>query len=411
MKSVLYVTTTFPTLAAFIENEVLRLVERGVRIRVLTLRSVSRNYQPRYAPLVERTMSVGNPLDPRGWLALLGWLARRPHVLVPEMARILWASRSSLYALVGHVGYLPAAARIASIAEREDFERIHGVWAHFPATAAYLAARLTGRRFSMSGHAGSDLHRTRAFLAEKARAADFVNCCVRQNAEMLSTLAGPPARVEWIYHGTDLSRFDGAGRHRAPEPTLAIVGRLAATKGFEDAVLALGELKRRGVEAKLSVVGDGPLRPTLEHLAREQGVEDRITFHGALSHEELLPVYRRAWLLVAPCRVLANGRQDGIPNVVVEAMAMKLPCVGTRIPGLEEAIVSGQTGAICEGGDPVVLAQAIESLLAAPAELERMGEAARTRALERFDFDRNFERLWSLFTGETDQRDRAAVNG
>jgi len=70
MKSVLYVTTTFPTLAAFIENEVLRLVERGVRIRVLTLRSVSRNYQPRYAPLVERTMSVGNPLDPRGWLGL-----------------------------------------------------------------------------------------------------------------------------------------------------------------------------------------------------------------------------------------------------------------------------------------------------------------------------------------------------
>ena len=157
MKSVLYVTATFPTLPAFIENEVKRIDARGVRIRVLTLRSVSKQYQPEHAHLVTLTESIGSPFLAANWVALLAWLLRKPHVLIPDMVRILWASRGSTYALAVHLGYLPAAARLASIAEREGFERIHGAWAHFPSTVAYLASRLTGNRLSMAGPAGGAL--------------------------------------------------------------------------------------------------------------------------------------------------------------------------------------------------------------------------------------------------------------
>ena len=122
---------------------------------------------------------------------------------------------------------------------------------------------------------------------------------------------------------------------------------------------------------------------------------------GAMTHRDLLPLYRRAWMLVAPSRVLANGRRDGIPNVVVEAMAMGVACVGTRAAGLEEAIVPGETGALCAPGDPDGLADAIASLLEAPAELDRMSAAARARALRLFDFDRGIERLIELFGFET----------
>jgi colanic acid/amylovoran biosynthesis glycosyltransferase len=401
MKSVAYVTTTFPTLAWFIENEVDRLHKRGVAVHVLALRGVGDRYQPRFAHLVPLVRSVGSPLDPRGWAALLGWLVRKPHVLIPEVVRMLAASWRSGYALAGHLGYLPAAARVADIVEREGIERVHGVWAHFPASAAYLAAKLTGRPFSMAAHAGSDLHRTRAFLAEKARAATFTACCVRGNAEMLRRLAGPRARVEWIYHGVDLEGFDGAGRRRSPEPTLLCVGRLAATKGFGDAVRALAELERMGHRPRLVFAGDGPDRAALEGLAAQLGVRDRVTFAGALTHEQLLPHYRSTWMLVAPSRVLANGRQDGIPNVVVEAMAMGVPCVGTRAAGLEEAIQPGVTGALCAPEDPAGLAAAIAGQLARPDDLDPMGERARAIVRERFDCDRNFERMWALFL-ETD---------
>ena len=397
MKSVAYVTTVFPTLASFIEDDVHRLIDRGVRVRVFALRGVGRQCQPRHAPLAALTEAVGSPLDPRAWGALLWWLVRRPGVLLGESTRILWASRRSPYALAGHLFWLPAACRVALRVEREGLEHVHGAWAHFPGTVAYLAARLTGRPFSLSAHAGADLYRTRAFLAAKVRAARFVAACVRGNAEMLRALAGPGCRVEWIVHGVDLVRFDGSGRAPDPEPLLLVVGRLSPPKGFDDAIRALALLRARGREVSLCVVGDGPERTALEALARANGLEDRVRFRGALDHEGLLPLYRRAWLLIAPSRVLANGRRDGIPNVIVEAMAMGLPCVGTRAGGIEEAVVPGETGALAEPGDPASLAAAIDMLLQDPADLERLGRRSRRRVEESFDAARSFERLLALF--------------
>jgi glycosyltransferase involved in cell wall biosynthesis len=397
MRSIAYVTTSFPTLAAFVENEVHHLIERDVRVRVFALRGVSRVHQPEHAALVPITRAVGGPADPAAWLSLFTWTIRRPRVMIGESLRVLWASRRSLYALVGHLGYLPAAARVATLIEREDLEMVHGAWAHFPATVAYLAARLTERPFTMSAHAGADLYRTRAFLAPKVRAARFTAACVRGNAELLRSLGGPAAKVEWIYHGVNARRFDGEGRRRAETPMLLAVGRLSRAKGFDLAVRALASLVARGHDARLVVVGEGPERVPLEVLANSLSIPGRVRFEGSLTHDRLLPLYREAWVLLAPCRVLDNGRRDGIPNVVVEAMAMGVPCVGTRAVGLEEAIVPGETGALCVPEDAEALAAAIEPLLRDPASLDRMGARARAAVLERFDADRNFERLYALF--------------
>ncbi len=401
MKSVFYVTTTFPTLAAFIENEVKRLHARGVDVRVLTLRGVSTEYQPEHADLVALTQSLGAPWAPANLSALAHWLVRKPQILIPLTARVLWASRTSGYAMVGHLAYLPAAARVASLAEASGCERIHGVWAHFPATVAWLAARLTGRRFSMAAHAGADLYRTQAFLAEKVREADFVTACVRGNADMLRKLAGT-GRVEWLYHGTDLARFGAIERARSSEPLLLVVGRLAQPKGFDDAIVALGILHSRGLRPKLVVVGDGPERAKLEALAQSHGVGAQVEFRGALNHDEIAPLYAAAWLLLAPSKVLANGRRDGIPNVVIEAMAVGVPVAGTRAAGIEEAVIPGQTGTISDPNDPEGLADAIAPLLTDPAEVDRMGELARRSVRETFDADINFERLWALFVAHSD---------
>ncbi len=398
MKSVLYVTTAFPTLTAFIENEVKRIHGRGVRIRVLTLRPVGTEYQPDHAPLRDLTTWVGSPFDLGAWGALLLWTLRKPHVLIPDMLRVLWASKGSVYALAGHVGYLPAAAKVASIAEREGFERIHGVWAHFPATAAYLACRLTGKRFSMAGHAGGDLYRMREFLAPKVRAADFMTCCVRGNAEMVRKLE-PRGRVHWLYHGTDLKRFGAIERRRAAEPTILLVGRLAQTKGFDDAMRALGVLGRRGLRPRMVVVGDGPERANLERIASEGGVAAQVQWCGALNHDQLAPHYAAAWMLVSPSVLLSNGRMDGIPNVIIEAMAAGLPVVGTRAAGLEEVVIPGRTGALANQRDPESLADAIAGLMRDPDELERISATARGSVTETFDVDRNFEKLWALFEG------------
>lgn len=400
MISVAWVTTTFPTMASFIESDVRRLIERGARVRVLTLGPRGTRFQPEHAALLDHVEEVGRPFAPAAWAALLGWLVRRPHVLVPEALRMLWASRGSLYALAGHLGYLPAAARVATIVRRERIERVHGGWAHFPASVALLAARLAGARFSMSAHAGADLYRTRAYLAEKVRAADFVNACVRGNAAMLERLAAGEGHVHHIYHGVDLERFTAGTRTPDPAPLLLTVGRLAPAKGFDVAVRALALLPADGPLApRLVLVGDGPERARLEALAESLGVAARVRFAGTLDHDALLPLYGRAWLLLAPSRVMSTGRRDGIPNVVVEAMATGLPVVGTAATGIEEIVEDGVNGWLVPPDDPPALAAAIGPALARPETLAAAGAAARRRVGEAFDQRANFERLYALMNG------------
>ncbi|HET9327233.1 MAG TPA: glycosyltransferase family 4 protein [Candidatus Eisenbacteria bacterium] len=399
MRSVAVVTTAFPTAAFFVEADVKRLHERGVRVQVFALRSPrGRSWQPEHESLLPLTRWVGSPLHPSAWIALLMWLLRKPHVLLPEWLAQLWASRRSRYALMGHVGYLPAAARIARLVEQGDFDCVHAAWAHFPGSVAYLVSRLTGRRFSMSAHAGSDLYRTQAFLKEKLRAARFTSACVRRNAEMLRDLGGPEARVECVYHGVDLRRFDGR-KTRDPDPLLITVGRLAPAKGYDVAIRALTLLAARGLRPRLTLVGEGPERGRLESLVRESGLGEQVTFAGELPQGELVGLYARAWLLLAPSRVLSNGRRDGIPNVTVEAMAMGVPVLGTYAGGLDEAVVPGETGGLVAPDDPQAFADQLERLLADPGALDRMGERARQRAHGDFDARRNFERLFELLEG------------
>ncbi len=395
--SVAYVTTLFPTMASFLENEVRGLIERGVDVHVYTLRPPDTHHQPEHEDLVPHTEWLGPVWSLEAWAAVFHWLVRRPRELLGTVVAMLWASRGSAYAMLGHVAYLPAGARLASLVERRDVPHLHGAWAHFPASVALLAARLTGRSFSMAGHAGSDLRRTQAYLGHKARAARFVTTCVERNAELLRTLAGPGARIECHYHGVSTERFDGRGRSPAGTPLLLAVGRLASTKGFDVAIEALAVLAARGPRPTLVLIGDGPEKQRLQRLAQERGVAAQVVFEGELPQPKLVPLYRRAWMIVAPSRELPNGRCDGIPNVITEAMAMGVPCVGTRAGGLDEIVVDGETGRLLEPEDPAGLAAAIEQLIREDERREAMGRRARALVRERFDSRRNFEQLYERF--------------
>src|SRR5262249_51184596 len=162
---------------------------------------------------------------------------------------------------------------------------------------------------------------------------------------------------------------------------------------FDDAIRALAVLRERGIEPRLAVVGDGPEREPWEALARQLGVAEQVDFLGTLVHEQLLPLYRRAWLLLAPSKVTRHGRRDGIPNVVREARARGVPGCGSDAPGVGGAMVPDETGLLVPPRDPAALADAIAALLADESRLDELGPAARRRATEHFDAARNFDRL------------------
>jgi len=196
----------------------------------------------------------------------------------------------------------------------------------------------------------------------------------------------PDARVITHLNGVDTDFFRPSGA--PPEPGLILhVGRLVEKKG----TAALVQAAARTEGAKLVVVGDGPLRPSLERQARGLGLDARFT--GALPPAEVLGWMQRAWVLAAPSVTAGDGDAEGLPTVLCEAAAAGLPVVATRHSGIPEAVSEGETGLLSPEGDVGVLARNLSLLLSSPRMRESFAAAARLRALDRFDLARQTERL------------------
>src|SRR5262249_10996597 len=177
-----------------------------------------------------------------------------------------------------------------------------------------------------------------AELARKVQDASVVLTCTEQGRAQLERLADGRTPVHLAYHGVELrGRTRSSVRDEAPR--LLAVGRLVGKKGHETLLLAAAQLRDRGLDFTLRLVGEGPEWPRLQRLVHELRLADRVVFLGPLDENEVRAEYECADVFALPCRKLANGDQDGLPNVVPEAMAHGLPVVRTRMDGLVEATV------------------------------------------------------------------------
>jgi colanic acid/amylovoran biosynthesis glycosyltransferase len=207
--------------------------------------------------------------------------------------------------------------------------------------------------------------------------------------QRLIAAGAPPERVVVHRSGIDLRRFPFSPR--PPDeavPRLLFVGRLTEKKGVEYLLEALGLLVASGREVELSVIGDGPLKGALEEQGRGLGLAHHVRFEGARPHDEVVAALRRSHALVAPSVTAADGDQEGIPNVLKEAMACGLPVVGTHHSGIPELIEDGVNGFLAPERDGAALAEQIARLLDDPARWPSLGAAARRRIAQEYDTER-----------------------
>lgn len=266
---------------------------------------------------------------------------------------------------------------------------LHAHFLHTPASVARYAALLLGLAFSVSAHA-KDVWTTPSWeKRRKLRAARFTVTCTRANLEHLRSLA-PEADVSLLYHGVDAERFaPPAGRtpRDGTDPgdpvRILVVARAMPKKGL-DTLLAALALLPAGLAWRLDHVGAGPLLPALRREAEELGVAAAIRWHGALPQPRVIELMRAADLLCLPSRVAADGDRDGLPNVLLEAMATALPVVSTPVSAIPEAVEHGRNGLLVPPEDPRALTMAIERLARDPSERQRLGAAARSDVVERF---------------------------
>jgi colanic acid/amylovoran biosynthesis glycosyltransferase len=236
------------------------------------------------------------------------------------------------------------------------------------------------------------------FRGRLARQGDLFLCASGFIRERVLAMGFPEARTHVHYIGVD----GRAIRPRDPaEETATIlhVARLVEVKGAEYLIRAFALVAGTSPNVELLIIGDGPLRKSLDALAKSLGVAERVRFLGALPHEQVLAWMRKAAMLVLPSVRTGTGRVEGLGMVLLEAAATGVPVIGSRIGGIPEGIAEGETGFLAPEKDPAALARRIGDLLDDPALRIAMGAKARAFVLDRFDIARQTELLEGFYDG------------
>jgi glycosyltransferase involved in cell wall biosynthesis len=204
-----------------------------------------------------------------------------------------------------------------------------------------------------------------------------------------------------IHCGVDTEVF-----HPAPEAlrsgplSIVCTGTLHEVKGQKYLLEACRRLAERDVPFSCELIGDGPDRAALRRQAEESGIADRVRFHGQRTRDEVAVMIRNADVLVAPSVPTANGRREGIPVVLMEAIASGAPVVASAISGIPELVEDGEQGFLVPPRDSFALADVLERLYRNPALRRRLGAAGRLKALREFDLETNAAALAQRFTRE-----------
>jgi glycosyltransferase involved in cell wall biosynthesis len=423
-----YVLKGFPRVSElFIASEVHRLEARGVPLRLFVIKPGEESLRhavvdrirakPEYLPAVESVSSI--PLG--------RWLAGNIHPFVPSIRRVvrrhpLRTLRATSTAiglsilmrprLLGPVRkvyvkeLLLAVALADRVMEASDLRQLHAHFCHGATTVTWLAAMIVGLPFSFTAHA-KDIYcpamNPTGLLKRKLAAARFAVTCTEANRQHLQQYA-TRTPVHRIYHGlnvefSSLVRDDPPSRP-ARDGVLRVlgVGRLVPKKGFDVFVDACGALVRRGVPLRATIVGEpGEHAEEVDRQIARLGLTEKVRRLPPMGQAALYEEYRSATVFCLPCRILDNGDRDGIPNVLLEAMATGLPVVTTDVSGIPELVVDGVTGLLVPPDDPDATAAALYRLFADPELAIRLGRAGQAVVRERFDGDRLAGDLAALF--------------
>lgn len=290
--------------------------------------------------------------------------------------------------------FLQAGYIANAVMESGQIQHLHAHFCHGSTTIAMFASRMSGIPFSFTAHA-KDIYLKELnpgnLLQKKMRRAEFLVTCTGANEEHLQRLAPKGTKIHKIYHGLDTDLFassvqDSPIASDIDLPVVLSVGRLVEKKGFDYLIKACAILKERGHSFRCQIVGGGDgYTETLINLIKELGLEDTVRLLGAVTQEELREIYQKATLFALPCLVVDNGDRDGIPNVLVEAMSMRVPVISTDISGIPELIDNNDNGLLVPEKNALAMADAIERLLINPGLRQQLGDAGRARVCKDFD--------------------------
>ena len=374
---------------AWVGNELRAVQAAGIPVTLHALRHPQKTFfaSPDIDAMARATRAIYPLPKARAALALLAAPFRFGARFWPTLGAALFGPRESARVRMTGLWHLAAACHWAQTLRDEPVAHIHSQWAHAGATVAMYGAALLGRSWSFTGHA-ADLFRERAALRAKIDAAEFIVCISEFHRDFYISEGARPEKLFVVYCGIDTDHFAPARTPRTPGAPLRILssGRLVEKKGFDVLIEALAILKSRGIGFHATIGGSGPLEAELRALIAAKDLGDVITLTGeALKQEEIPTFMSEGDVYVLACQRAPDGDIDGLPQMLMEAMACDLPAVSTDLVGIPDLIRDGETGLLVPPEDPPALADALARLDADPALGDRLAEAGRAHVKADFD--------------------------
>lgn len=411
-----YVVSRYPYVShTFILREVQGLRARGIDIRTVTVRRPSE--KDVICPTDREELRSTHAILPTSAGRVLGphlrALLSAPLAYLRTLREAVTDASPGLRTGVWQLFYFAEAIMLWNWLEQRGISHVHAHHANVAADLAMIATRFGNRSgaeltWSFTIHGPTEFANVTAHkLGLKAARADSVVATSDFARTQILALLDPHhhERVEVVHGGIEAADYEPAAPGASGGSPLRVlsVGRLEARKGHAILLEAIAELTAREANVRLTLVGDGPERPHLERLARELGLTGAVRFVGALGHDKVTRVYQEADAFCMP------SFAEGVPTVLMEAMASGLPVVATRIAGTPELITEDETGLLVTPGRADELASALARLAEDPELRLRLAAAGRRQVSEEWSIEKSCAALEDLFRRIAGDRDNGAA--
>ncbi|MDJ0719809.1 MAG: glycosyltransferase [Prochloraceae cyanobacterium] len=402
-----YLLKKYPRLSeTFILNEILELERQGVPLHIFSLREPSK--EDKFHPAVEKVRAevtyIPSLLPDFSWKTLwslvganLQLLRHNPQYYINAFKFYFSRPKRQRPNEFLQAGYLAWQLKKLGIAH------LHAHFANVPTAIAEIVESFGFINYSFTAHAKDIYLSEKEVLDRKIEKAKFVLTCTKYNTDYLQKLSTTDTPIYLSYHGLDLDRFQPnlniIGEKDGELPLLLSVGRLCDKKGFPYLLQACQTLKQKGHQFRCKIVGYGPMKEELEQLIETLEIGDIVSLVGQLAQDEVIKLYAKADIFALPCKITDEGDRDGIPNVLIEAMAMEVPVVSTDISGISELIEHKVNGILIPEKNPKALADELEQLLLQPQLIQKLKKSSRNKILQQFSLEKNIKQIKDLLLG------------
>lgn len=390
-----YVLKVYPRISqTFVLAEILAHERAGLEIDIFSLR---RTDDTRFHAALAKVQSPVFQIERAGSKASLVLNELREHgQYLPNLWDVVQNSNANAEDLL-------QAARLSRAIVDRGIVHMHAHFGTVATVVARLASKITGVSYSFTAHAKDIFHEIveEDVLRKKLADAAGVITVSQFNVSWLQDkYADAAKRVKLIYNGLDLDEFRFEPEAERP-PLVLGVGRLVEKKGFAYLLDACALMRSRGIRFRCEVVGGGVLESTLQEQLQKLDLGEHVMLCGPMSQSDVKKKIRQARLLAAPCVHAEDSDRDGLPTILLEAMALGTPCISTPVTGIPEVLRHENTGLMVDERDAAALADACERLLADQNLCDQLTQSGRRLIENKFDIDKNTVKIRGFFSEMT----------